>query len=189
MYANSQESINIILESTKIKHIFVENLDISHVKMSPIPLGVLPWVFKTKPFNIKDYIYVDYSIKQTLCLCSHRTRPWESNQWKDRIRVNNLCKKEWSSFTKLFENEIAEEKFISEIRQAKFSLCIHGGGLDPCPRFFYAILYGSIPIILKSNLDPVFAKFPVVIINDLNPNTLSEDFLLEKYEELKNSLF
>jgi hypothetical protein len=184
-YANSQESIQIILESTKIKHIFVENLDTSHPKMSPIPLGVLPWRYTLTPFNIEEYIYVDFSIKQTLCLCNHRTSPWESKQWDDRIKVNNLCKKEWSSFTKLYEKEISEEKFISEIRQTKFSLCIHGGGLDPCPRFFYAILYGAIPILKHSTLDPVFSKFPVVFINDLTANSLSEDFLLTKYEELK----
>jgi len=74
---------------------------------------------------------------------------------------------------------------IKEIKQAKFVLCIRGGGYDPCPRFFECILYGAIPIIQHSPLDEVFARFPVVFIDKLTEDCLSEKFLMERLAELK----
>ena len=45
VYAYVQDHIKILLESTKVIHIFVENLDTLHPKLSPIPLGLLNSLF------------------------------------------------------------------------------------------------------------------------------------------------
>ena len=180
-YRGVQQSITTLLDSPFLIHIYVENLDIRHIKMTPIPLGVL----ESQSFPIDTCDSVDFSLKPTLCLCRHRTRPWESSQWNDRLLVNTLVKTKWADFVKLIEEDITKEDFIKELKQAKFALCIHGGGYDPCPRFFECILYGAIPIIQHSPLDEVFSRFPVVFIDDLTEATLSEDLLIERLAELK----
>lgn len=181
LYTDCQELINIILNSNKILHIFVENLDTIHPKLSPIPLGLLPG----KTFlDLSKFINVDFNNKKNLCLVRHRTREG-INQWKDRKIADELCKNEWANFVNFKNDEIPIGEFIEELKNSKFCLCIHGGGYDPCPKFFQCILYGTIPIIQHSTLDAVFEKFPVLFIDELNKNALSENLLNEKYKELK----
>jgi hypothetical protein len=86
---------------------------------------------------------------------------------------------------KFIDQEISHTAFINELKKSKFCLCIQGGGYDPCPRFFESILHGVIPIVQHSPLDDMLKKYPVVFFDDLNPETLSKDFLNIKYEELK----
>jgi len=182
LYRYSQQSIARLLDSPYLIQIYVENLDTEHVKMTPIPLGILPWENTEHPIEES----VDFTLKNTLCLCRHRSRPLESRQWNDRLTVDRLCKTVWRDFVKLIEEEIPREDFIKELKQAKFVLCIHGGGYDPCPRFFECILYGAIPIIQHSPLDEVFSRFPVVFIEDLTEGSLSEKFLLGRLAETRD---
>ena len=151
--------------------------------MSPIPLGLL-YPSPTLDIESPEFKSINFSKKTTLCLCRHRTRTG-IGQWKDRDIVNKLCTNEWAEFVQFINIELSSEDFINELKNAKFCLCIHGGGYDPCPRFFEAILYGAIPIIQHSPLDPVFKHFPVVFIDDLTSTSLSRSFLMKKLEELK----
>jgi hypothetical protein len=179
MYRGLGGLIAKLLDSPLLLDIYVENLDTAHIKLHPIPLGV----FTSGSFPIDILESVDFTLKPTLCLCHHRTR--KGNQWTDRLTANDLAKTAWNGFVKLIEKETDNGDFIRELKQAKFVLCIHGGGYDPCPRFFECILYGGIPIIQHSPLDEVFLKFPVVFIGNLTEGALSEDFLLDKLTELK----
>jgi hypothetical protein len=178
-YKNCEVFIKILLESPMVSHIFVENLDMLHDKMTPIPLGLL----SNTNINYPDFCNIDYT-KTNLCLVRHRTRDGEG-QWKKRSIVDKLCKNEWASFVKFIDQEISHTAFINELKKSKFCLCIQGGGYDPCPRFFESILHGVIPIVQHSPLDDMLKKYPVVFFDDLNPETLSKDFLNIKYEELK----
>ena len=181
-YKNCELHIKTLLESPLVTHIFVENLDITHPKMTPIPLGLL---YPDTDMSNPDFYNIDFLNKNQLCFIRHTTRPWESNQWKDRLSADNLSKNEWASFVHFIDKGIPREEFIRNLKQSKFCLCIHGGGYDPCPRFFESILYGAIPIVQHSPLDDMLHKYPVVFIGDLNAEALSKDFLIAKYEELK----
>ena len=172
-----------IIESKFLCHIFVENLDIINVKMTPIPLGLLYPKIKLD-IESPEYCNIDLKKRNIFCLSRHRSRNG-GGQWKDRGIVNNLCKTKWSSFVKIIDKEIPKDSFINEIRNSKFCLCIHGGGYDPCPRFFESILYGAIPIIQHSPLDPFLKKYPVVFIKNLKPESLSKKILLKKLQELR----
>jgi hypothetical protein len=182
-YKGSQEFINILLESTKLIHIFVENLDTIHTKLSPIPLGLLDSSFMID-IESPEINPINFSKKEILCLCSHRTRHG-LGQFYDRSKADTLSTNNWNNFVTFKLGVIPRHDYIKTLIKTKFCLCIHGGGYDPCPRFFECILYGVIPIIQHSPLDEVFMKFPVVFIDSLTENSLSELFLLEKFEELR----
>jgi hypothetical protein len=151
--------------------------------MTPIPLGLL---YPKQNLNLDspEFYNIDFNKKEHTVLCRHRTRDG-SGQWIDRKIIDNLCKTKWSSFVKFIDYEISNKDFIKELKKSKFCLCIHGGGFDPCPKFFECILNGCIPIIQHSPLDEVFNKFPIIYINDLQENSLSVEFLTAKLEELK----
>jgi len=71
--------------------------------------------------------------------------------------------KEWKFVD--YREVLPKQVFIEKLKNSKFCICVHGGGYDPCPRFFEAILYGAIPIIEHSPLDTVFSKLPVVFVD------------------------
>lgn len=179
MYEEVQDLIKILFESPYLVHIFAENLDTNNERLSAIPLGL---VYSHYNIDFSPERYFDFDKKKTVCLSVHRIR--KGPQYDDRRNVQELCKGPWRNFVKTYTYEISHSKFINELRDSKFCICIHGGGYDPCPRFFEAILNGSIPIIQHSPLDEVFAKFPVVFIDDLNEGALSEEFLLKQLEIL-----
>ncbi len=177
IYKDCQNLIKDLCDFQFLKHIFVENLDTMHHKMTPIPLGLL-----TPNMYINNYNFIDIQ-KTDLCIVCNRQR--DGPQWEDRKNGNYLAKTEWKEFMKCIDANLSYTKFIQEIKNSKFCLIIHGGGYDPCPKFFECILFKTIPIIQHSPLDNIFNKFPAVFIDDLNKDVLSKDFLLMKYEELK----
>jgi len=127
--------IDKLLASDLLVHIFVENLDIKHPKMSPIPLGLLK---NNISIDNDDFHKIDFSIKNTLCFIRNRVHD-DGHQWDDRKKAFTLSKNEWGDFVKCIDKEITHEEFIEEIKKSKFCLCIHGGGYDPCPKFFECI--------------------------------------------------
>lgn len=162
IYSKCQNSIKKLLESQYLSHIFVENLDTRHVKMTPIPLGLLyPKI--NLDIESSEYNNIDFTKRNIFCLSRHRTRNG-LGQWKDRGIVNNLCKTKWSKFVKVIDKEMPKDIFMNKIRNSKFCLCIHGGGYDPCPRFFESILYGAIPIIQHSPLDSFLKNIQLFLL-------------------------
>jgi hypothetical protein len=47
-----------------------------------------------------------------------------------------------------------------------FIVCPHGGGQDPSPKAWEAILLGTIPILQHSHMDDAYSQLPVAYIND-----------------------
>lgn len=182
-YKYCQAEIQQLFDSKWVTHMFVENMDTKHAKMSPIPLGLL----SSNRIDLESHEYtdIDFSRRTNLCFCAHRTRSGDG-QWKDRAIADTLCVTKWEQFVSFYGNQdLSHSDFIDKLRNSIFCLCIHGGGYDPCPRFFEAILHGTIPIIQHSPLDEVFSKFPVLFIDELTESCLSESMLLEKVEEIR----
>jgi hypothetical protein len=67
---------------------------------------------------------------------------------------------------------------ISEkMKDAQFCICARGGGYDPSPKAWSALINGCIPIIQHSPVDEAYSRFPVVFVDDWTPESLSEDKL------------
>jgi hypothetical protein len=53
--------------------------------------------------------------------------------------------------------------FVETLSKYTFTLCVNGGGLDPSPKAFEAIIAGSIPIIkYSSGIYSAYKDLPVV---------------------------
>ena len=179
IYANVQDPVNFIINHSKVIHIFVENLDTIHKKLTPIPLGIHP-SFENYYTNIFNSKIVINNNKDILAFCCNRIHVKASSGWKeqflDRENVSSLALSEWKNFVK-YENSLPLDEFKNILLRSKFTICVHGGGLDPSPRAWEALLCGSIPIIQHSTLDEAYSRFPVFYIDEWKEDAINEEVL------------
>lgn len=76
--------------------------------------------------------------------------------------------------------------YLRDVAHSKFILSPPGNGLD-CHRTWEALLLGCIPIILSSNLNPILANLPVIIIEDWHD--ITEEFLNLEYDKINKKVY
>jgi hypothetical protein len=108
-------------------------------------------------------------------LCAHRIR--EGEQWDQRRRVTRLCQEEFSAWSDVLEEELTELVFLRLLRMHAFVICAEGGGVDPSPKAWKALLNGAIPILRSSGLDAAYRQLPVAIVADWSREELALDRL------------
>lgn len=177
-----QTEIQQLIASDNLIKIFVENLDTLHPKLVPIPLGSLNTSDGGLYKDLLTYHPIDFSKKTIDCFCCHRVR--SGPQWDDRINVTRFCKNEWKDFV-TYNDELSNEQFKDKLLESKFCICVHGGGYDPSPRAWYALLCGAIPIITHSPLDAAYQRFPVIYIDQWNPGSITQEKLNQWFDELR----
>ena len=60
---------------------------------------------------------------------------------------------------------ISHDKYVTLLQSVPFVACAHGGGIDPSPKAWEAIMAGTIPIVQHSPLDDAYAQLPVAFVN------------------------
>lgn len=169
--ASESSLIDRITRHPHLTKWFCENLDdASHPLMSPIPTGM---VFKP-PLSPKeiDVPEVPSPEERPLrVLCAHRVR--EGPQWDTRRHVTELAHSDWSEWCTVVEEEVPKAKFLELVRSHTFVLCVEGGGLDPSPKAWQAILNGAIPIIRETPLKDAYKEFPVAFVPNWEARSLS----------------
>lgn len=159
---SEKDIINKILDHPCLFHWFAENLDDdSHPKMSPIPLGML---FKEgmPAMGVTIPPISPLTDRPLRVLCAHRV--FEVDQYEIRRYVSRLAKENWLDFCTCLEHEVPEDEFVELLQAHSFVLCVEGGGIDPSPKAWQAIMHGTVPIILDSALRSAYQKLPVVLI-------------------------
>lgn len=178
-FGDCQQEIKRILGNPLVKKIFVENLDCIHAKLYPIPLGHLKHnalyaEYERICFENKDV--VPFGDRTTTVFCCHQNRV--GKQWEKRARVTELARREWKDFTTLCES-IDETTFLQNLQQSKFCACVQGGGYDPSPKCWQAIICGAIPVIEHSPLDRAYERLPVVFIDSWDATNITREFLAQ----------
>jgi GR25 family glycosyltransferase involved in LPS biosynthesis/tetratricopeptide (TPR) repeat protein len=182
--SDKQESIESLLNNPLLEKIYVENLDTLHPKLSPLPLGLIK--NNLQGYHSKlEIVYnpIDFSLRNIDCFCIHRTRDGE--QWETRRRVSELCKTEWKYITYVEGDTINNTQIYDYMLRSKFCMCVRGGGYDPSPKCWEALLNGCIPIIQHSPLDEVYSKFPVVFVDDWTKESITQEKLDGWLQELR----
>lgn len=168
------------LDDDKLIAWFGQNIEISHPKLHPIPIGIANkcWdhgnieVIRTqqevgKGLSKDTLLYMNFE-KNTYLF----ERQYVLNLFKDKP----YCK---VSPVKAYKN------YLLDLARAKFVLSPRGNGLD-CHRTWESLLMGAIPIVKKSNLDSMYEGLPVLIVEDWNE--INEEFLVNKYEEITSKI-
>jgi hypothetical protein len=149
---------------------FVENLDEKrHPKMSPLPVGL---VFPDGP--PADGVVVPevppLATRPPRILCAHRDRV--GPQWELRRQVTAIARSHWAGWCTVLDEEVSEAQFLALVEQHAFVLCIEGGGLDPSPKAWQAVLHGAVPVVRDSPLREAYAQLPVAFVPDWTPDSI-----------------
>ncbi len=168
-------TISRILEHPKMLHWFAENLDDdSDARFSPLPTGLvredgradaafiapLPPPLHERPLRI---------------FCAHRLRA--GPQWETRRNVSRFAQSEWAHWTTFADAALSEDEYFENVERHAFVLCVEGGGLDPSPKAWQAILHGAIPIIRRSPVSKAYEDLPVAIVDDWRADAINEEKL------------
>lgn len=174
------------LRDDRIKHIYVEHLDIAQSeKVTAIPLGLNPfelqYLLKESELRTDDFFMTDYLFKfaknspviskRPLQVLDASRQRKNSEQFKERYKVGELCQKShWCDY----KDEIPTGAFMETIQNYSFVLCAHGGGIDPNPKLFMSLLGGAIPIIRNWPAASMYNGWPVVRIESWNEITYAK---------------
>ena len=148
---------------------FAENLAIEDPLMQPIPTGLVftdssePPLVDNNPPPLAD--------RPLRVLCAHRVR--EGEQWESRRRISETARTHWSDICTHIDAEVPQQEFFRLCQNHAFVICASGGGLDPSPKAFHAILNGAIPVIQNSPVVSAYRQLPVAVTPDWTPEALS----------------
>jgi hypothetical protein len=165
-----QAFIRKILDHPHLRRWAAENLDEAiHPRLVPLPLGmVFPDAASDRRIDASDV--PSLGSRPLRVLCAHRART--GPQWAPRRTVTALARAHWQEWCTIREEEIPEEAFFDLLRRHAFVLCVEGGGLDPSPKAWTALLHGAIPIVRESALAPAYRQLPVAFVEDWKPAAL-----------------
>jgi hypothetical protein len=170
------------LDDARVVHIFVEHLDEKgDLKVSPIPAGLNPLELSNGVMHMKVE-----DMEKRFPVSPMDSRPLQvrftnrvrdgAGQWELRAKTRAACDTQWKGFC-VSSPAPSHDGFLTEIARYPFLICAHGGGLDPNPNVWSALLVGTIPIIEGFAGDSMYRDLPVVILADLPHANLSESRL------------
>mmetsp|Transcript_26854 Transcript_26854/g.39481 ORF Transcript_26854/g.39481 Transcript_26854/m.39481 type:complete len:490 (+) Transcript_26854:61-1530(+) len=166
------------LNDSRIMHIFVEHLDEKQnsSKVSPIPVGLNPgqlsraFLHSSVDDILKQFSGSPITSRPLKMRFTNRIRA--GPQWKERKETKKECETKWKEYC-VSTHAPSGDDFLKEISKYSFLICAHGGGIDPNPNAWSALLTGTIPIIARFPGDTVYDGLPVVLVDVLPSDTLT----------------
>lgn len=159
---------------------YAENVDSARSRLLPIPTGVMP-TETASPVRLA--LDSGNRIPGTV-LCCHRIR--RGPQWETRRRVTRICSDPAATRCRVVEDEIGRSEFQALLRSHQFALCVEGGGLDPSPKAWEALINGCIPIIRRTALAAAYDRLPVCSIESWNDDFLDPAWLAAQALRLRD---
>jgi hypothetical protein len=201
-----------LLQDERVQHMFVENLDdATHPKVSGLPLGVssynypgrnadfvLQHVPDSSPAgsppagpNLQPNTNLSTStparavpISQRPLQALHVARMRDGKgQWADRQHVQELCAGEWVKLCRA-PGTMNSTLMWASMQAVPFILCVHGGGLDPSPKAWESLLFGTIPVLQHFPGDDAYRHLPVVFVDSWHEGSLTEALLKQWRHQL-----
>lgn len=171
-----------LLSQSSLSRISVENADIQHPRVQPVPAGIWPQCSTNHGFRKVEFASFPKNWAKPLAFCSHRVA--EGPQHDERRKVYELAESGWSTFSTVVKTPMRHSAYLSELRNHPFTYCVKGGGLDLSPKAFEALLSGSIPIAKRSSVDGAYDGLPIYWVDDWVEHEISEEKLRDFYLSL-----
>lgn len=165
-----------LVNHPKVAKIFGENFDLKHPKLISMPLGLN----YSHSRSILDYHQLFKPRRHRTLKVSSFNRVRHGPQFLLRRRVNRYCKHAWSKKVGFAGN--VSKGYLKALSRYPFTLCVTGGGIDPCPKLYDALLVGVIPIIKRNHPQTkAFKDLPVIEVSHWGPQTITKEKLKKWY--------
>lgn len=149
----------------KLKKIFAQNLDVSHEKVTPLPIGIANTQFAHGKLSAINQVRDQQLKKENLIYFNFSI---DTNVEK---RVE--CYQKISGKGVEFQSRINFEDYIHSLSRYKFAICPEGNGIDTY-RFWECLYLRVVPICKKNLLTEYFSQyFPVLLLDDWEDLDLS----------------
>jgi hypothetical protein len=102
--------------------------------------------------------------------------------------VSELARRELAAWSTLLEEEVPERRFLQLLHQHAFVLCVAGGGLDPSPKAWLAMLHGTIPVVRSTALDGAYRDLPVAFVPEWTAEALAPSRLAVLQQQLISAI-
>lgn len=185
--ASEADALIESVRTSKVSRWYAENLTSYDPIFSPIPGGILPSPWRDSVRFIRSR--PKRAPVKKMVFCAHRDKGSQraNSQFDVRRHVTALAEGPWRGFASIPEDYLSISEFRRELRAHPFTLCVEGGGIDPSPKAFEALIQGSIPVIRESPLADAYRHLPVLVVKEWSPEILSAEILsrhLEKMHEM-----
>jgi len=164
----SKEYMKYIVEP-RVLHWYAQNCNFKHPKVTHLPIGLdyhtvarddHPWSFKKTPVEQEKELQLFAAIEPNRLRRDQRAY---GNFLLNIYRGNRQ-----QAFDQLDQNHVVyEREFIPraftwwKMAACAFVISPHGNGID-CHRTWESLALGSIPVVVQSELDPVYGDLPVL---------------------------
>ena len=206
-YSQVYQTEERLLNSPLLIAWFAENLDFSHPKVHPLPIGLENREYKglgtpsvmaqvvgpVVPVFIPGEGRPDSEKRPILSYMNFMLREERPERGKAMAALSNIS---WVPGSR-----ISHLEYALDLKKSKFTVSPPGVGWD-CHRTWESVLFGSIPIVLHSPyLAELYSKSPVMVVKDWSEitqdilegfrvNTTSRDLVfvdywLDKIEDVK----
>ncbi|KAJ1421189.1 hypothetical protein B484DRAFT_399583 [Ochromonadaceae sp. CCMP2298] len=157
-----------LVKDPRLIHWYCENHDLQNPKLSTLPTGFAPNEGFRDPMAWAPQDYTLLENRNLQFLVSEKEQ--EGQQWAERARVAQLCasmgQRGWDYCIFNNASAVSHEAFVALLSSVPLMACVHGGGVDPSPMAWEAILLGSIPIVQRLTVGDLYAHLPVAFIDD-----------------------
>ena len=169
------------LDDPKLIAWFAKNVDRTHPKLFPLPIGI----------PNKQYIGGNLTIIQNTI---RNAKPTTQRRNDKLIYLNLTIGSNRQAAVKALKNKpftfyqerVPFAQYMNQLSQFKFVASPNGLGVD-CHRTWEAMLVGTIPIVTRSSICKMFDDLPVLIIDSWDQVT--REFLEEKFEEITSKSY
>jgi hypothetical protein len=156
--------IKAIHDDPRLIHWYSLSVDEAWPKLSPLPLGF--WekggteLYQNVLHSARSRSILDRQLK---VFCAHRTRG--GPQWLQRQLVTEKALGDWRDVVE-YRESVSSSEFFDTISRYAFVMCVGGGGLDPSPKAWTALLAGCIPLIEANPTTEAYRDLPVIFVDD-----------------------
>jgi hypothetical protein len=148
------------------------NSTFSNEKVEKIPLG-----FNDHSTEILDNEIFDFVKKKNLVYINFKLHHHPDR----KTCFNYFSTLDWVDIENgsTTTNPLSLDDFYKKLKTYKYCISPRGTGIDT-HRLYESLLYGVIPIVVKSDLDDLYSKFPILLVEKWEDVTF--DFLQDEYE-------
>lgn len=183
---NFEEYQSDIVEYDNIIHIYSQNLNYKHDKVTPIPIGIANPMWEWGDQSIlMDVINMDIDKTNDIY---YNFKENGGLRHIDRIP----CKQAMDELGYVMSENVSFKEYLINLKSSFFTVAPQGNGYDT-HRMWEALYLKTIPIVKRTVMTEYFEKyFPIIILDDwkelsnLNFSKLYFDVFYDEYYELLN---
>jgi len=170
-----------IVNNKYLRAWYTENRDLVHDKIHPLPLGIphpdLPsWI----QGDSSPAIWTDSFFKSSVRLQKSPREMKIFGCWYPRVdhssgscpaddnerKLAYACLIDRADLFDWHAPGLSRTDFLAQMGSYQFVLCPHGGGLDPNPKCWEALLMKAIPIVKRNTMTSALEHLPVAFVDD-----------------------